>query len=353
VATQRSPLSISWTGYAVAAACLILVTLPRFNQQDWGPIEALAGQANALRYPPASSSPTLIVGDAKEYLRYALYFEGHADVEVEAPFAYRPLVPLLGALLPVDPFTGINLVNVMALLLGLGALFSTLSLRGGTPFEQTMAGLLYAVSFPSFYYGSIGYVDATLVGVLGLGLLLLLRDHGGLFLLVLALGSLVKETVVLLVPVAACYDVLRGRPWTTTLARAGTGLALVVGTTTCVRLLAPAPPTTGWAPDVTSLTYNLTRPRTALGFLLSFGLPGVLAAPVLLRWLRRGPRHWRAHPEDGALVAGSLLGIALFAYAFVSAAAEGRFVWVLYPFALPLSLPVLRRIRRRWGLPAG
>ncbi len=341
-----------WIDYLIVGAVLLVVAFPRFNQQDLGPIERLAGQKDSIEYRRGFTQPVAIVGDAKQYLRYALFFKGEAPFKVNAPFSYRPLVPLLGAMMPVDAFTGINIVNLIALILTTWSVTYLLDIRGAAPVEKVVGGVMYAFSFPVFYYGTTGLVDATAICFISLGFISLVKSFRLGFIASLVLGAFVKETIIILVPVAACYMYMKGRAWRNVLWWSCVYFIVVAGSLAIVRVLSPSSPIEGWKPSLAVLRSNL-RPRAFLSFILAFGLPGLLSIPEIFRWLRAGSQRWAEDPTQSTLVVGVGLGVALSVYGFIAAHADGRFIWHAYPFLIPLCLPALRSVRVRFTKTVG
>ncbi len=68
--------------------------------------------------------------DIEQYISYTEFFRGEMDdnTQLEGPFVYRPLTPLLASFLPFDALTSINLVNLIVLLLTLIPLVKILQL---------------------------------------------------------------------------------------------------------------------------------------------------------------------------------------------------------------------------------
>ena len=332
-----SAVPLSWRALLGLAAVLVLVCTPRFNQYDWG-VERFTGDGP---HTYAVGGRTVQLSDAYRYAMHAHYFDGGSADELRAPFTYRPLVPFVASLLPLDPLTGINVINLLLLAAGGLAVVRTAQHLGYGPRWQAVGGGLFAVAFPTFYYGTIGYLDASLVGLLAVGMLLIVREQWLLLTLLLAAGALVKETIVLLLPVTGVYALLSGRSRTALFGWGTAMTAAVILGAAVGRLTSPVDATTFWMPSAYSFWHDLLRPRTYLSFLLTFGLPGTLALPSIVRVLRCLPT--RPPPVVGALVTGVFVSLLLFGYAFLTAAADGRFVWTMYPFAIPLALWTLRR----------
>ena len=101
--------------------------------------------------------------------------------------------------------TALNIVNVFSLLVGLFFLFRLLRTLEFSFDQASLGCLMFNVSFPVFYYATVGYVDPVAICVIIAGTCFVYERkwyHVGALLL---LGSSVKETTVLLVPVAFGY----------------------------------------------------------------------------------------------------------------------------------------------------
>jgi hypothetical protein len=104
-----------YIGITALILSLILVCYPRFNRQDIGPIQKFTGKIEG--------KPSL--GDSPHYTNYVNYFRGDSSIrQINLPFLYRPLAPLIASLLPIkDPMTAINVLNVFSLYVALVFLF--------------------------------------------------------------------------------------------------------------------------------------------------------------------------------------------------------------------------------------
>ena len=170
---------------------LIIVTLPRFNWGELGPLKSLVGVKPF---------------DVEQYILYTDYFRGEKNSTVlESPFAYRPLVPFLASFLPYKAFTSINLVNLIFLILTLFPLIGLLRHLNFKGNYLLFGCSLFVFSFPVFYYGTSGYIDATLIAFLMSGTYFILKEKILLFMASFILGLLVKETTIILIPVFAVY----------------------------------------------------------------------------------------------------------------------------------------------------
>jgi hypothetical protein len=299
---------------------LLLVTAPRFDQRDVGPLASLTGTEQGGN-----------LGDAEHYVRYVEVLRGDVDELPPAPFRYRPLAPLLAAPIPLGALSALDLVNVVALAAATFGLWQILRLLGLSERRSNAGCLLFIVSFPTFYYGAIGYVDPVAVAITMFGVWAILADRRVLVAIAVVIGALTRESTVIL-PVL-------GVIW---LARAGQGSRRMVwplvwigtfaATVIALRLGLYDSGTNVWRPSVQTALDNLSRPRMWVSAALTLGVPAVL---ILLRIpeLRRLDRDHLAFFGSGVA-----LCLGVFAYAVVGAYADGRFLWPIYVFTVPLAM---------------
>jgi hypothetical protein len=317
----------------VLVLVLFSFALIRFDLRDPGPVGRLTAGATATRY----GLPLDVAG----YVRLTAYFRGQAPADsMIPPYCYRPLVPLLASALPWNPLTSIDVLDIACLLLTL-VLLDRLLLRAGYGTRaRTLGGLLFAASFPTFYYGAIGFVDpAVLLTLTGMALAAI----GGrplAFTIWFVAGVLVKETNAVMAALPGVWAWARGEP-RRSLARAAIArvaplallaLALVAG----IRMLAPFPePGWLWRPSAAAVLENFSRPRALLSLVLTLGLPAAagIAALATGRAARAlSPWHLRF------FLAASGLAAALYLYSLTAAYADGRVIWGAYPFLIPVAV---------------
>ena len=259
--------------------------------------------------------------DADQYELLLEHFRGHETRGILAPFAYRPLAPFVASLLPLAPRASMHAVNLLALA---GAVYATdrlLLLRRASDRARLVAALLGVVSFPSFYYLSIGLVDPAAIFFVALGTWAMLADVRWLTVLAVLLGALTKEsTGVVLLAVALS---LRRPAWFAVLV--GVFLAGTVIARTAIGL----PPWFVWAPSGWRIGDNLTRARMWLSVAMSLGLPALLAIRSLVRE--------RPRAEDMPLLFGAGAALVVTVCAVGVAHADGRPAWLLSPFAIALA----------------
>ncbi len=308
-----------------------LVSFPRFNRQDLGPIKRFTGKIDGRQS----------LGDATYYIDYVRFFRGEGSIEeVDLPFRYRPLIPFIASLLPVEsPMTSLNLINLAALLVTILILFR-LFRRFGFDFGYSMAGcFLYAVSFPVFYLSTTGYLEACTMCLLAAGTYFIYRERLLPVAVIIALGTLIKEVTVLLIPVAIAYAYAGGSSRRRLLARS---LLLALGfvvPVVAVKLLFRGAGDFYWIPSFQTLIDNL-RLRAALSLLLSFGLPGVISVFSLVQFRRMtGLVGLRLLMP---LLAGICFTALLVLYSMLTAYTDGRFIWPMTIYTIPLALWVVR-----------
>jgi len=327
---SHEPASVTRTRTLLIAlffACsIVLLSLLRFNWRETVPLPHF-GKRATLRAP----------GDSACYTAYVEWFRGReVGDRLYPPFSYRPLAPWMASHLPFDAMTSLNFLNILALLVALTFLDRILAGLGCSRRQRYLGAALFVFSFPTFYYSTLGYVDPVGIAFLMAGVHFALRGKWSALAVVTAAGTLAKETMVLVLPVAAtrlaCDDSPRVRRVLVIVALC----ACYLITTLAVRDWSPGPSAYVWAPTLHTLQANLARPGAWATSLLTFGLPGVLA---LLSWrtlLRRDTR--QRHTSLVPLLFGLLSALAAFVWSAGSAYTEGRFVWLSYPFLIPVTV---------------
>jgi len=312
---------------AVLIVALAAVAYPRFDRQDIGIISKYTGKIEGEQS----------LGDAAYYISYVKYFRGDGLIEnVQLPFRYRPLIPYLASLLPVDSaMTSINIINLAALYLTIAILFVMLK-RLDFEFGYAIAGcFLYAVSFPVFYMSTTGYLEASAMVFLVAGTCLIYRKNWIATALVIAGGVFVKETVAILVPVGFVYLWACKTRWRNII-----GVTILLGAsfvipTAVIRSVFRDAGDFYWIPNIPTLLFNL-RLRALASLGLTFGIPGILTLLFLILY-----RRYSIRVEPNFLLP-SLAGLActllLVFYSMLTAYTDGRFIWPAAVFTIPIAL---------------
>ena len=301
---------------------LIAVCIPRFDRNDLF-VGGMTGEGQE--------------NDSMHYVAMTEIFQGNESAfSPEAPFTYRPLIPLIASIVPLKSMTAINVINLAILFCGILLLGKVLKLYGATEMQRVILLALFIFSFPVFYYGAIGYVDPALIGFLSAGCYFIYKRFEVALIVVLFLGAFVKETVVLLIPVYFVFamlnrlSIIRAMAVTTTLVViyiAGLGLA---------RYFSLDPTREVWSPSIDTFLVNASRVRTWVSFVLSFGVPGLVSIIALVTVVIK--RRWDLFITMLPWFTGVSACLALFFYSMLSAYSDGRFIWPSSVFALPIVL---------------
>jgi len=285
---------------------LVLVALPRFN-----------GNQKLVQTEP---------WDAKYYEAYVDYWRGNpTEVPIRPASNWRFLLPMLASMLPFAPNTSLNIINLFCLIGTVFLLNQRLKVRGVEPKNRLLAGVLFSISFPVFYYGCIGYVDAGSVFFVALAIYALLVQKKGLFAVAFLLGLCAKETSLLALPFAGMYALVqKDYKWVAWII-----FLFILSFPLFAIIRAYAPISEGenrypfWQISEQSFQYNVNRMRTWGALVLSIGLPGLLYVKKVFGLNQRA----FLQPLCLASLAGLFSAFGLFVFSFVSTVADGRIVW--------------------------
>lgn len=291
--------------------------------------------------------------DTYSYVAYVDYIRGDFHrYPIYGPWRWRALPSWIAAQLPIDDAaTAFAAVSLAFGVVGAACVVLIAARRRSPPSEQFLAGALLALSFPMVWYGTSGYVDISLVGMLAIALLFVERKWWLPFLLLVPLGMMTKETFVIIIPVAAVSlwaESHRPRHWIPVPAAAS---VLAVATFLVARLLWTTPRTLGWMPTFSRFMWNTTRPPAIGSFVLTCGVVLPLALIEIRRLYRSrndGGEGAAAWASDLHLVVGTGLGLLVALHGFMTAYADGRHAWTIYPFAAVLAARAATRSWSRW-----
>lgn len=304
---------------------LYIIALPRFNWRDLPqPLNQFVGEKPF---------------DVFQYEKYVEFFRGNKIVanKLEGPFSYRPLVPLLASVLPFKPNTSINLINLIFLTVGVIYLLKLLKLFGFTENLSIIGALMFILSFPLFYYATSGYIDGSLIGILTVSTYYLFADKYFLFIITFVLGIPVKETIIILLPVYLVQFSFKDKS-RIKLLKVVLPIVLYLVVIVLIRKFAPHKESYVWKPSIDILLYNLIRVKTYLSFILTFGIPGFLAAYLIVTKKLQMIKKEISYP----LLTGFLFSFLLWLYSLFAAYSDGRQLWTSYVFSIPLALFVIQ-----------
>jgi hypothetical protein len=311
---------------------VVIMVFPRFNGNDIALIRPFVGLQQGVHSP-----------DVQNYIHFTEYFKGVLPIDsVEKPFSYRPAVPFLASLFPVDSLLGIVIVNVLASVISIVCIFLLLK-HHRFEFGLCIIGcLLFAISFPLMYYSSAGYIDASAICVIcSIVVATVYRRYFYLPFLFIV-GALVKEVTIISLSFVLIhiYNYNKKSKFIKMLLPVGLSVAVYGITSYIVRTNFGVGISYLWKPTIFSIQENIARPKTYLSFLLTFGVVGLFGVAQLINDARRRNRAVRLREffrnyQYTPHMAGILSSFALSLFAFISAYADGRFFWTAYPFLIP------------------
>ena len=306
---------------------IIIIGSFRFNRND-------SGFSN-LTIPNSSYDP-IKSNDAIRYINMTDYYKGTADPEILIPpYTTRVLVPFLASKLPFASDTSINIINLISMILSLYILYCTLVFYKLPERLIYLGCCLYVFSFPTFYYGTVTYVDAVLLLFLFLSFYFILTDSMIFLFLTLILGTCVKESMLLIIPVFFVNSVLIKNKLPSVFLKTFTLLIIYFLTIYFLHMIKPNKLSYLWFPSYEVFISNVIRPRTFLSFILTFGIPGVLSVLLIIYYFIKDKSVIKVNL---ILITGVIISFCLWSYSVISAYSDGRFIWPSIVFSLPLSM---------------
>ena len=303
---------------------------------DWRPAHwavlfaVLAAAALLLMQPHWG----LTVEDSLAYFDTARYLRGEAAFsELRAPFPYRLLMPALAAYLPGDLRNTFALLNWVAVSVAAAGMCRIVATVGGSRHQVIGAGVLLVLSVPTFWYASYLLTDPGALAARALFVLGVVSGQPWLALGAALTATAIREENILLLG------------WLLVFRRVGipvgvAAIAVAAGWLVLVRWwLLPGLPSYLWTPSIETLWRALHDVRSVLSILGA----AVVVVPLALLG-------WKHSPPSLLPLKSMLLLMALPpAYAALSVRVDGRAVWCLYPFLIPLAMyaRLPRRARAR------
>lgn len=308
---------------------LLVISIPvilsmRFNSQDIFFIRPFVGKGVGVLTP-----------DMENYVEMINYFRGTGDIsKVVVPFSFRPFVTYLASLLPFEAFTSLNIITSLCVSLTVLVIFLIIK-KLKFNFEYCVLGsFLYLFSFPTFYYGSAGYIDASLVLFLSIIVYLRVSERDYLLPIAFILGTLAKETIIIAFPFVFLDIFFRNSNYRKK--QYFFGFLSIVCCLICsyfVRKQFSSSPSFINEPLIDNFLFHLIRPKSHGSFLLTFGIPGFLSLWYLFKRF-----NFQKDKLQLSFLVGAVSSVVLFCYAFLSAYPDGRFVWTAYPFLIPFVI---------------
>ncbi len=275
--------------------------------------------------------------DSKYFKAYVEYFRGQIPTEAIRPATnWRFLIPLIASQLPFSEMTSINLLN--AIFLGLSLiLFFKIQTHLNVPNKMIWASIwLFIVSFPTFYYATIGYVDASLFLFIAISIYATLNNNSWLFTLAILIGLCVKETMVIAAPFYLVYHFKTNRKNailnTLVTAILSVSLLLIIKQNAPVTDLSTK--NNFWQFGTSNAITNFYRFNTWISFIASFGALG-LAITLNRKTIFK---NIITNNLTLACLASFGVGFVLYSLSYFSTIADGRIIWLTYFYMLlPLA----------------
>jgi hypothetical protein len=313
---QMSILKLSWRNPLVLIVCFLLIVSIRFNRNDL-----------VIKRP---------LNDAAYYIANVQQIRGEEPTYAfKGPFNERLLVTTLAAVLPFEPLTAINLANIFFLLIAIYCLFQLLSFLNLPERNLWIGVYLFVISFPTFYYSTIGYTDPGVLSMIFIGIYSLYSGKHFLFLLAMTCGTVAKENIVMLIPVALAFGYSRSdKKWYIT-ALISALLFTVISAWVKHNIADQINTSFYWKPTLSRAFYNLARPNLYISSVLSFGIPGFLCLLFLVKKKLSVFEYWK---QDLPLIIGLLVTFPPWIYMIPSAFPDGRAFWIASCFPIALSM---------------
>lgn len=314
---------------ALFSVIIALLGLIRFNRNDF-----------AVSYFTARDNPDeiLTASDAVRYIALTEYYRSNICSSVLIPpYTTRVLIPFVASYLPFAANTSINIINVIMTIAGLYILHRIMVFYELSNKLMTWGFFIYVFSFPILYYMSITYVDASFIFFIYLSLLFILKENFWLFLGAFILGCMVKEAMIVIVPVYFVYSLNSESKYLHIIGR--TLLLLLVFSVVFLILRYIRPDNLSFFPQPDSEIFlrNVSRPSTILSFILTFGVSGIVSVYFLIRMLLH-EKMKTIFSKYAVFFCGMIMGLTVWLYSVFSAYSDGRFIWITIPFTIPLML---------------
>ncbi|MCX7727548.1 MAG: hypothetical protein N2053_11955 [Chitinispirillaceae bacterium] len=315
---------------------LVIVTLFRFNRHDIWILNKITGGENFSFVAENGKIYKKLSLDSYNYLLFVRFFRTVNTSRLKQqnlpipPFSYRPLGPFVASFLPFDEMTSLNIINLLALIITLFFLKLILIKTGVSLLSQVLALLMFIISFPVFYYGTIGYIDPLLIMFLAIGLFMIITEKWFLYALSIFMGTFAKEGMAILLPLPFVVYFLSKRKSFIFLVGI-MGIILYLVATYFTRSIISSPVKYFWIPSPKAFLSNLSRFRTYFSVLASVGLPGLLGILAIFSRIIKKDTYFYL------LKIGVIFSFFFFLLGMSSVYTDGRYIWPAYIFFIPLS----------------
>lgn len=302
--------------YFLSFILLVLVCLPRFNQNNFWIIKNYVGNNGHLGEYSI---------DTQNYIDIIDYYKGkHKKIDViSEPYTYRVLPTFIASLLPFNSLTSLNLLNLFSLLIALWIQLITLEKLKINKGIISISSLLFIFNFPTFYFGTSGVVDPFLILIFYIILYTILFKYNILFISMMFLGALSKETTIILIPFYFIFNGLNKKSFLYSFL----AFAIFIIGIYLSRILIPINSNFVWAIDYENLIFNLGRIRSYFSYIISYSY----FLPIIFYFIYL--KYYKSKIEY-SLITGVILANMIFIYSFFAAYPDSRLIWTAYPFTI-------------------
>jgi hypothetical protein len=339
----------------VLAIIVVLISYPRFNQQDlWG-LKNYTGKAeeyNIVRGYYYS-------GDAVEYLYAVKYYRGELlRSELSTPWVYRCFVPYVAHFLPIkDPFTSLNITNVIFFLFTILIFYKINLLLGFKEIYSIIGCYILGISFYPFYYLTVGLVDSGFLFFFTLGFYSLIKRNDFLFLISVTLGVFAKESAIILIPVYFIYQYVFNNINFRKISKLIFYLFIIFlpfSAYLWIRYMFSDLPNYFWMPTLFSIFYNLARFRSYVAPILTLNVPGLLGCYFIYLYLLKKMRFKYSEniSEDIQLKYQKLFIVLFFVlsstgiYGYLAAVADGRSFMPMFMICIIMTIILITNYKK-------
>lgn len=187
--------------YFILSFLLLIVTYPRFDKQD-----KLGVKNYSYKERTGDKDTIATFSDDIAYVDIVKKYRGENGVQyAQAPYTYRPTALFIASFLPFKALTSINVLNLISHLLSLLLYIKILKYYKIDLKYIFITLFLFVVSFPIFYYSTIGLIDPVIQFAFALVLYLILKERLFFAILVYTISISIKESIILVVPLLSLY----------------------------------------------------------------------------------------------------------------------------------------------------
>jgi hypothetical protein len=325
---------------------LVIIVFPRFNRQDIGFQNLTGGLEDSFVADDGKIYDHL--SDARCYLELVKYFRCFNLEDkhlLTPPYAYRPLPSFLASLLPFNEMTSLNILNVLFLIGTLLILERIISKLNVSQKSKFIALAFFVVSFPTFFYGTIGYIDPAFLFFLSLGFNLLIQKKWILYILSIFIGTFAKEGIVILIPISI-ISIIQCKFERKTLVLVATSILAFLTASIITRFLFNNGQQYVWIPSYDMVIYNITRFRTLFSILITFSIPGIFSLFYVINEFKESS--FKQVPLFWLLLTGAIFSILFCFFGIITVSSDGRYIWPLYVFSIPLTALYLDHLFTRY-----